>query len=237
MTGLRAILFDVDGTLAETEEGHRRAWNAAFADHGHDWKWDFRAYRELLKVAGGRERLRLFTNGTLDDGAIVAIHRTKNDHYRRALNTGEIALRPGVGALIVAARERGITLGVATTTSRTNVEALLDSTLGPQSKEWFATIACAEDAPAKKPDPAVYVFALRQLGLSGPDAVAIEDSRNGVLAAKAAGLEVVLTPSLYMAGEDTAGADVILASLDELELDRFLARFNGRPRAARWRTR
>lgn len=225
MTGLRAILFDVDGTLAETEEGHRRAWNAAFAEHGRDWQWDFRTYRELLKVAGGRERLRHFTRGALDDRAIAAIHRTKNDQYRRALGNGEVALRPGVRALVDAARERGITLGIATTTSRTNVEALLDSTLGPQARNWFATIACAEDAPAKKPDPAVYVFALRQLGFSG--AVAIEDSRNGVLAAKAAGLEVVLTPSLYMAGEDTAGADVILASLDELELDRFLARFDG----------
>lgn len=225
MTGLRAILFDVDGTLAETEEGHRRAWNAAFADHGHDWQWDFHAYRELLKVAGGRERLRHFTNGMLDDRAIAAIHRTKNDHYRRALDNGEVALRPGVRALIDAARERGIMLGIATTTSRTNVEALLDSTLGPQARDWFATIACAEDAAEKKPDPAVYVVALRQLGLSGPDAVAIEDSRNGVLAAKAAGLEVVLTPSLYMAGEDTAGADVSLAGLDELDLDSFLARF------------
>lgn len=237
MTGLRAILFDVDGTLAETEEGHRRAWNAAFAEHGRDWQWDFRTYRELLKVAGGRERLRHFTRGALDDRAIAAIHRTKNDYYRRALDNGEAALRPGVRALIDAARERGITLGIATTTSRTNVEALLDSTLGPQARNWFATIACAEDAPEKKPDPAVYVLALRQLGLSGPEAVAIEDSRNGVLAAKAAGLEVVLTPSLYMASDDTAGADIILATLGELELDRFLARFNGRPRAARRRVR
>ncbi len=226
MSRVQAILFDVDGTLAETEESHRLAWNAAFVDHGCDWQWDFSRYRELLKIAGGRERLRHFVGDALADETVMAIHRTKNDHYRRALESGAIALRPGVRRLITAARERGLELGIATTTSRSNVAALLESTLGPRSPELFAVIACAEDASAKKPDPAVYSFALAQLDLSGSEAIAVEDSRNGLLAAKAAGLTTVLTPSLYMIGEDNTEADLVSENLGLLDLDDFFSGFS-----------
>lgn len=210
---LRLLLFDVDGTLAETEEGHRAAWNATFAHFGFDWHWDFNTYRDLLQIAGGAERLRHFAPADLSDETIRAMHRAKNARYREAMAAGEIGLRPGVRQLIDAARARDVALGIATTTSRGNVEALIEGTLGRAALGWFSVIACAEDAPEKKPDPQVYRVALARLGIEGADAWAVEDSRNGIIAAVAAGIRVVLTPSLYMAGDDPRGAALVLDDL------------------------
>jgi len=221
---LRALLFDVDGTLAETEEGHREAWNAAFAAHGLGWSWDRDLYRQLLQIAGGRERLAHYANGRLGTADLVRIHADKDRRYRDAAASGRIALRPGVAALIAEARKREIRLGIATTTSRSNVEALVKGTLGEEAIAWFAVWACAEDAAAKKPDPAVYHVAIERLGLAPEEVVAIEDSRNGLLAADRAGIRVVFSPSLYMSGDDASEAMLVLPDLASLAAGDLLGR-------------
>lgn len=224
-----ALLFDVDGTLAETEEGHRQAWNAAFAAHGRDWVWDRAIYRDLLRIAGGPERLRAFAGvDVISDAQIARIHRDKNALYRAAVARGEVPLRPGVLTLIQHARAAGIRLAIATTTSRGNVEALIDGAIGAHARDWFAVMACAEDAQAKKPDPAVYAVALARLGLEPRETVALEDSRNGLMAANALGIPVVLTPSFYFDHEPTGGAALVLPDLAALPPEELIAHFSTR---------
>lgn len=212
---IRAIVFDVDGTMAETEELHRRAFNEAFAEQGLGWVWDRPTYAELLATTGGRERITAHATslGIIVDAA--SIHHRKTEIYNQLLREGGIALRPGVAALIAHARALGLRLAIGTTTSRPNVVSLLDVTLGEGSASWFASIRTGEDVSAKKPDPEVYHLVLADLGLTGPECLCIEDSRNGLRAALAAGLPTVVTPSLYSAGEDFSGATQIVEHLPD----------------------
>lgn len=218
---LRALIFDVDGTLAETEEAHRAAFNRSFVAFGLPWAWDRTLYRALLRVAGGKERIRAFigrhdpqraATETLDT-LIDALHRCKTTLYTQAVATGTVPYRPGIVALIGEARRAGLPLAIATTTSRANVDALLAGAPGALDPGWFATITCAEDAPRKKPDPQVYQMALTALGVPAAAALAIEDSRNGLLAAKACGLPVLVTESVYTAGDGFAEALAVLPDL------------------------
>lgn len=232
----KAIIFDVDGTLAETEEAHRHAFNQAFAEFGLDWNWDTALYRRLLRVSGGKERMRAFvaehgaripagdpaggTTGSLDD-LVDALHRRKTELYTARVATGCVPLRPGIARLIAQAHAAGLVLAVATTTTRANVAALMAGTgLAP---DWFATMACADDAPLKKPHPQVYTLVLDRLGLPAPSCLAVEDSANGLRAARAAGIAVVVTPSLYTADDDFAGAHRIWPDLGAVELSALTA--------------
>ncbi len=212
---LRALLWDVDGTLAETErDGHRVAFNRAFAAAGLDWHWDVTRYGELLTTTGGYERiLRDMATQADAPGSQTArealarhLHQHKNVLYAEIVAAGGIALRPGVAALMSDAAAAGIALGISTTTSRSNVDALLAAAFGPQWADRFAVIACAEDAPRKKPDPQVYQVALQRLDIPADAALAIEDSPAGVRAAVAAGIPVVVTRSIYFADADLSGA-------------------------------
>ncbi len=220
---LEALLFDVDGTLAETEEVHRRAFNQAFAEAGLDWHWSRARYRELLQTSGGKERIRrylreehpeLLARDDLDDW-IAALHRAKTAHYSALMAAGEVTLRPGVERLLREARAAGLRLAIATTTTRANIDALFAATLGRAALDWFEVIVAAEQAPVKKPDPSVYRQALAALDLSPHVCLAIEDTRNGVLAARGAGLAVLVTESYYSHGEDFDGALAVLSDLGE----------------------
>jgi HAD superfamily hydrolase (TIGR01509 family) len=196
---LRALIFDVDGTLAETEEIHRRSFNEAFAAAGLNWRWDKPLYARLLDVTGGKERIRHFIDAyeaapRLDDAAIAALHRDKTKRYTDLVEAGEVALRPGIQALLSEAPAHGIRLAIATTTSRPNVDALLQATLGSQP---FEVIAAGDEVPKKKPAPDVYDLALRRLDLPPENCVAIEDTFNGLRSALAAGIACVMTPSMY----------------------------------------
>lgn len=201
---LRAIIFDVDGTLAETEELHRRAFNETFAAHGFDWHWDQDRYRALLQVTGGKERMAhdLAERGLAADGHdIPGLHRAKTDRYTELMARGEIALRPGIADLIRSGRDAGLRLAVATTTSRFNIDALVRATLGCEAADLFHAIAAGDEVGAKKPAPDVYLLALERLGLPPEDAVALEDSVNGLMSARAAGLRCVVSPATYTAGD------------------------------------
>lgn len=210
---IRAIVFDVDGTMAETEELHRRAFNEAFAEQGSGWVWDRPTYARLLATTGGRERITVHASSLGITVDAASIHRRKTEIYNQLIREGGIELRPGVAALIAHARALGLRLAIGTTTSRPNVVSLLDVTLGAGSANWFSSIRTGEDVAAKKPDPEVYRLVLADLGLKGAECLCIEDSRNGLLAALAAGMPTVVTPSLYSTGEDFSGALLIVQHL------------------------
>jgi HAD superfamily hydrolase (TIGR01509 family) len=203
---LKAILWDVDGTLAETErDGHRVAFNHAFEAQGLPWRWDERRYGELLRVSGGRERL-LHDMATRSDAPVLAaerlalaraLHVRKTALYTMWLRQQRIGLRDGVALLIEQARRDGLRQAIVTTTSRANVEALLDLHFGAAWPRHFEALICGEDVRHKKPDPEAYEVVLSTLGLSPVEAVAIEDSPGGVAAARSAGVAVVVTRSHY----------------------------------------
>lgn len=219
---LEAVLWDVDGTLAETErDGHLRAFNQAFAMLEVPWRWSEPRYGELLRVAGGYERLlhdmRQQPQAPAADAARLAlatrIHGLKNELYVQIVGNAGLPLRAGVRELLDDCRRAGLRCGIATTTSAANVAALLIGQLGPDWRSRFAVSVCAEDAPRKKPDPQVYRLALERLRLPPQAALAIEDSPAGVAAARAAGIDVVVTRSAFFAGAETAGALAVGPSL------------------------
>ena len=210
-----ALLWDVDGTLAETElDGHRVAFNRAFEQAGLPWRWDAARYGELLQVTGGLERLLHDIEGHRDapaspaarEGLARRLHGLKNAHYAELMRTQGIALRAGVRELIDECRTGGVRLGVVTTSARANVDALLGRHLGPAWATWFDAVVCGEDVRAKKPAPDAYVLALRVLGLTPAACVAIEDSPAGVAAARGAGVPVIVTRSIYFAHDAIEGA-------------------------------
>ena len=215
MTPCKAIIFDVDGTLSETEEIHRRAFNETFDHFGLDWNWTKDLYRELLLVSGGKERIRHFLDHAgiprdrFPDELTIVLHAFKTERYVRLLESGQFDLRPGVRELIAAAQRNGYHLAIATTTSRENVECLIAGAFGPDGLDMFASIVCGDDVARKKPAPDVYLRVIERLGIAASDCVAIEDSRNGMLAAKIAGIPVAITPAFYTRGDDFSGADWI----------------------------
>ncbi len=225
MAQLQALLFDVDGTLADTErDGHRVAFNRAFADAGLDWEWDEALYGKLLAVTGGKERIRHyldhfntgFERPADYDAFVAGLHAAKTAHYTRMLDEGAIPLRPGVERLLQEVRDAGLRLAVATTTTPANVTALLHSTLGSGAEGWFEVIAAGDVAPAKKPAPDIYLWAMEQMNLQPADCLAFEDSDNGVRSVKDAGIRALLvTVNGYTEGQDFDGASLVLDQLGE----------------------
>ncbi|MGE5154410.1 MAG: HAD family hydrolase [Bdellovibrio bacteriovorus] len=228
MSGLQALIFDVDGTLADTErDGHRVAFNAAFAEAGLAWVWDVERYGRLLAVTGGKERIRRFMDEegvildpALDPDAFIAgLHQAKTRHYVALLETGAIPLRCGVLRLLREAKAAGVRLAIATTTTPENVSALLRYSGEPGMEAWFDVIAAGDVVPKKKPAPDIFFLALERLGLEAADCVALEDSDNGVRSALGAGLEaLVVTESTYTEGQDFGGAALVLDCLGEPDL-------------------
>ena len=207
MTTLNALIFDVDGTLADTEMVHMASFNQAFAEEGLDWNWDVPLYTELLNISGGKERIRHYwmlqhpdmkdiDGGGLQD-TIERLHAIKTAAYENAVQQGLVQLRPGVLALIETAHAQGLRLAIATTTSPVNIAVLLRGAIGPHWKELFAVIEDASTAPKKKPNPQVYLQTLGRLGLPANQCLAFEDSSNGLQAARLCAVVSPPDPLMY----------------------------------------
>jgi HAD superfamily hydrolase (TIGR01509 family) len=185
---IKAIIFDVDGTLADTEDGHRLSFNKAFLDEGLDWNWDVAMYDKLLKVTGGKERIKYFVSDFLQgyskpadfDEFVKKLHAVKTLHYTKMISAGGVPLRPGIKQLIEEAYAAGITLAIATTTTPENVSALLEVGLGKNWADYFSANGCGDIVPHKKPAPDIYFWVLEKLGLTANDCIALEDSENGL---------------------------------------------------------
>jgi len=221
---LAALIFDVDGTLAETEEAHRAAFNRTFEAHGLGWHWSMDDYRWLLKTTGGKERMRTWQDTLapgarrLSDGEIAALHKEKTAVYGQILGAGELELRPGVAELIADARAAGLRLAVATTTNLPNVAALTRCCWGAEPDAVFDVIAAGDEVKAKKPAADVFDLALARLGLDADACVAFEDSLNGLHSAHGAGLATIVTPSVYTDDQDFGAAQMICPDLTGLSL-------------------
>lgn len=228
MADLQALIFDVDGTLADTEDAHLAAFNQAFASAGLPWRWDESLYISLLEVSGGKERMahylahHLRRNDARASGDsttaitpdFAALHAIKTTAYTQQMRVGALALRPGIEAILAAAREAGLRLAIATTTTESNIDALLRPRLGPDWSQRFEVIEHAGTAPRKKPDPQVYRQTLQRLGLTASECLAIEDSANGLQAALGAGIATIITPNPFTAHHNFKGALQILPSLE-----------------------
>lgn len=221
---LRALIFDVDGTLSNTErDGHRVAFNRAFDEYDLDWHWDVETYGELLAVTGGKERMKFYTEKFLDknhvpediEQKIPELHQAKTRHYTELLSSGAIPLRPGVERLLNEARERGYRLAIATTTTPENVTALLTHTLGIDSISWFEVIAAGDIVPAKKPAPDIYDYALKAMNLKADACIAFEDSGNGIKSSVGADLNTIITINDYTKADDFSAACIVLDHMGE----------------------
>ncbi|MEM6614506.1 MAG: HAD family hydrolase [Cyanobacteria bacterium P01_C01_bin.72] len=220
---LKCLIFDVDGTLANTErDGHRVAFNQGFEEAGLDWHWSVDFYGELLTVSGGKERLRYFLRRYLPqfqpqediNDFITNLHRLKTKHYLKLLRSGAIALRPGVARLITEARAAGLILAIATTSSLPNVIALLEKYL---DLDWFAVIAAGDIVPSKKPAPDIYNYVIKHLELKPGNCLVVEDSDNGLDSAIAAGLTTIVTVNNYTVQQDFSQAALVVSDLGEPE--------------------
>jgi HAD superfamily hydrolase (TIGR01509 family) len=219
---LQALIFDIDGTFADTErDGHRVAFNAAFREAGLSWQWDAVLYGELLAVAGGKERIAHYAASMAPALAARAdfevllrkLHALKTSHYVRLVGAGGVPLRPGIGRLVRSAREAGVRLAIATTTSPENVGALLRASLGAEALGWFEVVGAGDCVGAKKPAPDIYRWVIERLGLPAAACLALEDSANGLRAAQGAGVPCVITANDYTRGQDFSGALAVLPDL------------------------
>ncbi|MGL5834248.1 MAG: HAD family hydrolase [Waterburya sp.] len=219
---LQGLIFDVDGTLANTEEGHRVAFNQAFESAGLDWHWSVELYTQLLAIAGGKERVQYYLRKYQPDfkpsqdltDFVAYIHQLKTNYYLKLLRNGTIQLRPGVKRLITEARNAGIPMAIATTSILPNVIALLEKYL---DLSWFEVIAAGDIVPSKKPAPDIYNYVLERIKIPAKNLLVFEDSDNGLIAATAAGLKAIVTVNNYTEQQDFSQAILVVSDLGEPE--------------------
>jgi beta-phosphoglucomutase-like phosphatase (HAD superfamily) len=220
---IKAIIFDADGTLADTENIHRQAFNATFREFNLDWEWSKKDYISLLAISGGKERIRAYLESdpaiceSIDSPYVFAqrIHQRKTEIYKDLLNSDHITLRSGIERLFNEAISKGIKLAIATSSSLPNIETLLVNTLGQESITRFDAIVTCDVVNDKKPSPIAYQFALARLGLMPEYCIAIEDTTNGNLSALAAGLKTIITTHEFTVDSDFTGASLVLDQFGE----------------------
>ena len=218
---MKALIFDCDGVLVDTErDGHRVAFNRAFVAAGIDAEWDVDLYGELLKIAGGKERMTHYFNevgwpeGQTAATLIPELHKKKTAIFTELIANGSLPLRPGVARIVDDAHAAGVRLGVCTTSDPKAIDGVLDL-LGAKRKSWFEIVLAGDVVKKKKPDPEIYNLAKQRLGLDARDCVVIEDSRNGLLAALGAGIKCLITTSAYTLDEDFSGAAKVVPELGD----------------------
>ncbi|MGQ3214417.1 MAG: HAD-IA family hydrolase [Shinella sp.] len=225
------MIFDCDGVLVDTErDGHRVSFNEAFAELGIDCHWTVERYGELLLTAGGKERMRRhfdetgWPDGHPDrDELIARIHKLKTEIFMRLIREGSLPLRPGIARIVDEAIASGIVLAVCSTSNEKAVQAVVDVMLGAGRSEKI-TVFAGDVVAAKKPAPDIYSLAAGTLGLTPENCVVIEDSNNGLRAAKAAHMRCIVTISSYTGGEDFSLADRIVNDIDLGKVDIALCR-------------
>ena len=222
---LQAVIFDVDGTLADTEaNGHRVAFNRAFDEFGLDWHWSEKLYGELLAVTGGKERIRHYAKthapdllGRVDiDTWVARLHKLKSEIYSNLILAGGIPLRPGVARLIHELRDAGVRLAIATTTTPSSLASLIMAHFGQDMLELFEVVGAGDIVPHKKPAPDIYHWVLRNLELPPEACLVVEDSLPGLAAARAAGIPTLVTVSAYTVAERFDGAVSVVSDLGEM---------------------
>lgn len=220
---MKALIFDCDGVLVDTErDGHRVAFNKTFAKKGYDIDWDVELYGKLLEIAGGKERMRHYfdNNGwpadTADKDALIKeLHRLKTDLFMQIIESGGLPLRPGVARLVDEAIAANITLAICSTSNERAVNLVAEKLLGPKRKTHFSEILAGDVVSRKKPDPEIYTLASQRLGVEPSECVVVEDSRNGLLAAKAAKMRCIVTTNGYTENEDFDRADLVVSELGD----------------------
>jgi HAD superfamily hydrolase (TIGR01509 family) len=220
---MKAIIFDCDGVLADTErDGHRVAFNKAFTKKRLPTEWSVELYGELLEVAGGKERMKHYFNNfgwppdvTDKDALIKELHKLKTDYFMEIIESGQLPLRPGVARFIDEAIAAGIVLAVCSTSHERAVNLVAEVLLGPERKAHFNAILAGDVVSKKKPDPEIYNLAAKRLSLDPSECVVIEDTRIGLLAAKAAGMHCVITTNGYSKDEDFTEADLVVSELGD----------------------
>lgn len=240
MTELKALIFDVDGTLAATEHAHLEAFNETFAAHGLNWNWSVALYTDLLAIAGGKERIQFFMNHyqppvpAVENLANFAadLHKEKTQCYLNKVARGQVTLRPGVRRLLAEARQANLRLAIATTTHFSNVQMLLERCVAPAALTWFEVIVAGDNVLHKKPAPDAYQAALAQLKLSASDCLALEDSDNGLNSARGAGIRTLITVNEFTHTQNFAGAALVIDHLGEP--DQPFTVLAGEPYGARW---
>jgi HAD superfamily hydrolase (TIGR01509 family) len=220
---MQALIFDCDGVLVDTErDGHRVAFNQAFAQAGFDIEWDVALYGELLRVAGGKERMRHYFDSqgwpgdtAADKDAFLAeLHKTKTAIFADLIAGGRLPLRSGVLRLVDEAIAAGVRLGVCTTSNPKSIDAVLDL-MGPGRKGRFEFVLAGDIVSRKKPDPEIYDLARSKLGIPAAECIVVEDSRNGLLAAIGAGFPCFITTSTYTIDEDFSEAVGVVPELGD----------------------
>jgi HAD superfamily hydrolase (TIGR01509 family) len=224
MAQYKGIFFDQDGVIIDTErDGHRVSFNETFKEFGFDVDWDVDYYHELLQIAGGKERMKhqLHTKGfgkevkpEEEDELIKAMHKRKTSMFIEMVESGQLPLRPGIHRFMKEAMDAGLLLGICTTSNERAAQAVAYKILSDIN---FAFVLAGDIVSKKKPDPEIYLLGLEKSGLKPEEVIVIEDSRNGVLAGKAAGMRVVATTNVYTEKEDLSDADIIVTCLGDAD--------------------
>ena len=223
MSKIKALIFDCDGVLVDTErDGHRVSFNRAFKAKGLNIEWDVPLYGRLLEIAGGKERMKFYfdefgwpQNIADKDAFIKELHKLKTDLFMKIIESGELPLRPGVARIVDEAIAKKLKLAVCSTSNERAVNLVVEKLLGEKRKTHFNAILAGDVVSKKKPDPEIYNLALKRLDLKPDECVVVEDSRNGLLAAKAAGMHCIVTTNGYTEKENFTNADLVVKELGD----------------------
>jgi HAD superfamily hydrolase (TIGR01509 family) len=228
MSQLKAVIFGAIGTIAETSDLQRQAFNAAFAEAGLDWNWNTETYHDLLRINGGQNRLKAYRDANSDragvsDRAIAALHTAKTEHYVTILENTPLRPRPGVVELVEACKQEQIEVAFCTSTAIANVEGIGAALSGLLPFDQFTTIVTSDKIERPKPAPDAYIYCLQQLGWTADEAIAIEDTPVSLAAAKIAGIKTIATPGATTSDRDFSAADAIVSDLSGMTVDRLSA--------------